>query len=81
MIDHYSDMHELEVAFLYINFTHIFTPNKVPKAPSVLFMHNTSFSAPFTLIGFINREKLYCTSEDLFESFQDETTYCTAAGT
>ena len=39
------------------------------------------FSAPFTLIGFINRQKLYCTSEDLLESFQDETTYCTAGGT
>ena len=36
---------------------------------------------PFTLIGFINREKLFCTSDDLFESFQDETTFCTAGGT
>ena len=43
--------------------------------------HRThTFSAPLTLIGFTNREKLYCTSEDLSESFPDETAYCTVAG-
>ena len=33
--------------------------------------------ASFSLISFINREKLFYASEDLLESFINETPYCT----
>lgn len=38
------------------------------------------YSALFILIGFTNREKLFCSSEDLFGSFENETTFCTITG-
>ena len=38
------------------------------------------FSAPIILIGFTSRKKLFCSSNDLLESFQDETAFCTIIG-
>ena len=54
------------------------------KFPSVLIVYQSITHyvlIVFVLIGYVDKDKLFCSSADTFESFENPTVFCTITGT
>jgi len=54
------------------------------KFPSVLIVYQSITHyvlIVFVLIGYVEKDKLFCSSADTFESFENPTVFCTITGT